>query len=46
MLRQIPDAHGVVHRGAGKRVSMMPTGLVANLTPEELADLLAHLQSL
>jgi len=29
-----------------QEVSVMPTGLVANLTPEQLADLLAYLESL
>ena len=31
---------------ARQEVSMMPDGIVANLTPEELADLLAYLESL
>ena len=29
-----------------QKASAMPEGLVANLTPEQLADLLAYLQSL
>jgi putative heme-binding domain-containing protein len=29
-----------------QKLSAMPAGLVANLTPQQLADLLAYLQSL
>jgi len=35
-----------VERRVKQKLSMMPKGLVNNLTPEELADLLAYLESL
>jgi len=42
--QDIPKAYIEERRKQGK--SMMPDGLVNNLTPEQLADLLAYLQSL
>jgi putative heme-binding domain-containing protein len=50
----IRDSTGVQHELKRARIesraiqkqSMMPDGLVNNLTPEELADLIAYLQSL
>jgi putative membrane-bound dehydrogenase-like protein len=37
---------GEIEERVQQKVSAMPKGLVANLTPQELADLLAYLQSL
>jgi putative heme-binding domain-containing protein len=39
-------ARGEIEERAPQAVSAMPSGLVGNLTPEQLADLLAYLQSL
>ena len=50
----IREASGIQHalpldeiqERAAQKTSAMPAGLIANLTPEQLADLLAYLQSL
>ena len=51
ILRQTNGLSTTIPRGAieervKQKLSMMPKGLVENLTPEELADLLAYLESL
>ena len=42
--RELPRSE--IDERAQQKLSAMPVGLVANLTPEQLADLIAYLQSL
>jgi putative heme-binding domain-containing protein len=42
--RELPRSE--IDERAQQTLSAMPVGLVANLTPEQLADLIAYLQSL